>query len=369
MLGSPSGEIARCKPMPSRLITLLLVPLLAAVVAACGSEAGQNASSSSDVSQLLRDTFANLSKMKSADVGLQLRVDSPSAQGGPVTAQISGPFATTGEGKLPRFAFNATLSAAGRSQRVGATWTGEKAFITLQNTAYAVSDLVARQFAAGYQQALRSNQADKAKGGLLLSSLGIDFTKWLKNARNAGTAQVGDAQAVRITGQADIPRMVDDLGRISQRAQSLGATGGAQVQQLSPQQKQQLERAIKSVNVQIYTGADDRILRRLVMHAVLHPSQAKGDSTLDLDLQFTKVNQDQQISAPANPKPFSELLKVTGALNGGGLSGLLGGAVTGGGSSSSKVPSGSNVDRYASCVKKANGDLAKARKCAALLTG
>ena len=368
MLGSPSGEIARCKPMPSRLITLLLVPLLAAVVAACGSEPAQTASSSSDVSQLLRDTFANLSKMKSADVGLQLRVDSPSAQGGPVTAQISGPFATTGDGKLPRFAFNATLSAAGRSQRVGATWTGEKAFITLQNTAYAVSDLVARQFAAGYQQALRSNQAKKAKGGLLLSSLGIDFTKWLKNARNAGAAQVGDAQAVRITGQADIPQMVGDLGRISQRAQALGATGGAQVQQLSAQQKQQLEQAIKSVDVQIYTGADDRILRRLVVHAVLHPSQAKGDSTLDLDLQFTKVNQDQQIAAPANPKSFSQLLKVTGALNGGGLGALLGGGASHG-SGSAKAPNGANVDRYANCVKKASGDLAKARKCAALLTG
>src|SRR6185312_9393106 len=73
MLGSPSGEIARCKPMPSRLVTFLLVPLLAVVVAACGSESKQTASSSSDVSQLLRDTFANLSKMKSADVGLQVQ--------------------------------------------------------------------------------------------------------------------------------------------------------------------------------------------------------------------------------------------------------------------------------------------------------
>jgi hypothetical protein len=357
--------------MPSRLISLLLVPLLAGAVAACGSDPAQTASSSSDVSQLLRDTFANLSKLKSADVGLQLRLDSPSAQGGPVTAQVTGPFATTGEGRLPRFAFNATLSAAGRSQRVGATWTGEKAFITLQNTPYAVSDLVARQFAAGYQQALRSNRAKQAKGGLLLSSLGIDFTKWLKNARNAGTAQVGDAQAVRITGQADIPRMVDDLGRISQRAQALGATGGAQVQQLSAQQKQQLEQAIRSVDVQVYTGAQDRILRRLVVHAVLRAPQAKGDSALDLDLQLTKVNQDQQISAPANPKPFSDLLKVTGALNGsgGGLSGLLGVGGFNSGSASVTIPSGSNVDRYANCVKKASGDRAKSRKCAALLGG
>ncbi|HEY7295066.1 MAG TPA: hypothetical protein VH916_08485, partial [Dehalococcoidia bacterium] len=308
MLGSPSGAIARCKPMPSRLITLLLVPLVA-LLAACGSEAGQPASASSDVSQLLRDTFSNLSKLKSADVGLQLRLDSPSAQG-PVTAEVSGPFASTGEGKLPRFAFAATLSAAGRSERVGATWTGEKAFITLQNTSYAVSDLVARQFAAGYQQALRSNQSKQAKGGLLLSSLGIDFTKWLKNVRNAGTSQVGDARAVEITGQADIPRVVDDLARISQRAQALGGPGtSGGSARLTPQQKQQLEAAIKSVGVQIYTGAQDRILRRLVVHAVLHEPQAQSDSTLDLDLRFTAVNGDQQISAPANPKPFSELLK------------------------------------------------------------
>lgn len=368
MLGSPSGEIARCKPMPSRLITLLLVPLVA-LVAACGSEAGQPASASSDTSQLLRDTFQNLSKMKSADVGLQLRLDSPSAQG-PVTAAVTGPFAGTGDGKLPRFAFAATLSAAGHSERVGATWTGEKAFITLQNTAYAVSDLVAKQFAAGYEQALRSNKAKQAKGGLLLSSLGIDFTKWLKDARNAGTAQVGDAKTVKITGQADIPRVVDDIGRISQRAQSLGLPGTSGTSaQLTPQQKQQLEQAIKSVAVQIYTGADDRILRRLVVHAVLHEPQAKGDSTLDLDLRFTNVNGDQQVSAPANPKPFSELLKVTGALNGGaGVGGLFGIGGLNFGSGSVTAPSRTNVERYAECVNQASGDRAK-RKCAALLTG
>jgi hypothetical protein len=336
--------------MPSRLITLLLVPFVA-LLAACGSDAGQPASARSDVSQLLRDTAGNLAKMQSADVALQLRLDSPSATG-PVTAQVTGPFASTGEGRLPRFAFTASLAAAGRSERVGATWTGERGFITLHNTAYAVSDLVARQFAAGYEQALHSPQA---KGGLL-SSLGIDFTQWIENARNAGTVQVGDAQTVEITGQADVPRVVDDLGRISQRVQALGVPGTQAP--LTPQQKQQLEAAVKSVGVQVYTGAQDRILRRLVVRAVMHEPQAKGDSTLDLDLRFTQVNADQQISAPANPKPFSALLKVTG-----GLSGLLGAAMGGGGAS------GTNVERFAQCAAQAGGDTAKARKCAALLTG
>jgi hypothetical protein len=346
--------------MPSRLLTLLLVPVLALAAAACGSDKTQSAGSGTNTSQLLHDTFANLGKMKSADMNLQLHLTSPQ---GAVGAQLQGPFVSQGQGKLPRFAISATLTAAGRSERVGATWTGEKAFITLQNTSYAVSDLVARQFAAGYQQALRSNQSKQAKGGLLLSSLGIDFTKWLKDAHNAGTAQVGGVQTVQITGQADIPRMVDDLQRIAQRARSLGVPGtsGAQTR-LTPAQRAQLVQAIRSVAVQVYTGAQDRILRRLVLHAVLHDNSAKADSNLDLDLQFTKVGEDQEITAPAHAKPFNDLLKATGALNGGGLSGLLGGA---GGTSGG----GGNVDKYAQCVSRANGDTAKAKKCAALLTG
>jgi hypothetical protein len=350
--------------MPSRLLTLLLVPVLAVAAAACGSEKAQPAGAGTDTSQLLRDTFDNLGKMKSADVSLQLQLTSGQ---GAVGAQLQGPFVSSGQGQLPRFAFNATLTAEGRSERIGATWTGEKAFITLQNTSYAVSDLVARQFAAGYQQALRSNQSKQAKGGLLLGTLGIDFTKWLKDAHNAGTAQVGGVSTVEVTGQADIPRMVDDLQRISQRAKSLGLPGAGSGQtQLTPQQRAQLVQAIRSVGVQVFTGAQDRILRRLVVHAVLHDPAAKSDSALDLDLQFTKVGQDQQISAPAHPRPFADLLKVTGGLNLGALLGGAAGADAGAGSASGGA---TNVDKYAECVRRANGDSGKARKCAALLTG
>jgi hypothetical protein len=365
MLGSPSGQSTRCKPMPNRLLTLLLVGVLGLAAAACGSDKPQAADSSTNTSQLLRDTFDNLGKMKSADVSLQLHVGS--AQGA-VGAQLTGPFVSTGQGRLPRFAFTATLTAAGRSEQVGATWTGEKAFITLQNTPYAVSDLVARQFAAGYEQSLRSKQSKQAKGGLLLGSLGIDFTKWLKDTRNAGTATVGGVQTVELTGKADVPRMVDDIGRISKRASSLGLPGTSAGQaQLTPQERAQVEQAIRSVDVQVYTGADDRILRRLVLHAVVHDPAAKSNANLDLDLQFTKVGEDQQISAPANPKSFSELLKVTGALNSGTLGALLGSGTSGGASGSSS--SRTNVDKYAACVAKAKADTAKARKCAALLTG
>src|SRR4051812_8839322 len=234
--------------MPNRLLTLLLVGVLGLAAAACGSDKPRPASAGTDTSQLLRDTFANLGKMKSADLNMQLHLTSGQ---GAVGAQLTGPFVSAGQGRLPKFAFTATLSAAGRSEQLGATWTGEKAFITLQNTPYAVSDLVARQFVAGYEQSLRSKRAKQTKKGLLPSSLGVDPLKWLKDTHNAGTATVGGTPTVKITGQADVPRMVDDLGRVAKRASSLGLPGTSAGQaQLTPQERAQVERAIRSVNVQ-----------------------------------------------------------------------------------------------------------------------
>ena len=80
--------------------------------------------------------------------------------------------------------------------------------------------------------------------------------------------------------------------------------------------------------------------------------------------------QEQTITAPANPKPFGELLKAVDAA---GLAELgLGGGVGGGGSDDATAPDASetpnNVDKYAACIEQANGDRAKARKCAELLS-
>jgi hypothetical protein len=356
--------------MPNRLLALLLLPLIAVLAAGCGAEA-ERASSTTDVNALLQDTYANQGKMRSATVDLNLRVNpqgSATAMG-PVTAHLSGPFVSSGAGRLPRFQLSATLQAGPKTMQAGASWTGEKAFITLNNTPYAVSDLVARQFAAGYEQALKSNQGSSRGGAALLS--GIDFTKWMRDARNEGNAKVGDTDTIKITGQADVARVIDDLGTLARRAQALNPAGtlGA-APHLTPEQKRQAARAIKSVAVEIYTGAQDRILRRAVVRAdVKDPSSGDG-GRLALDLSFTKVGEDQDIQAPKNAKSFEDLLKVTGALNGalGNLGALGGGAGATPGATSGADPSGA-VEKYAHCIVQAGNDRAKARRCADLLDG
>jgi hypothetical protein len=298
MVGSTHGVPAPCNPMPSRLLTLLLIPLLAVVVA-CGSDQElQPASASTDASQLLHDTLANSAKLKSGLLSASVRA---AGQQG----KVSGPFASEGQGKLPRFAFDVT--AAGR--HLGLTWTGEKGFITLDNTPYALSDLIVRQVEAGLEQA--------AQGG----PLGIDVSGWLKHPRNEGFAQVGDAQTIKLTGAADKAKVLAGVQQITKRFGSLGLPGAG----ASPQELREYADAVKSTAVEVYTGASDRILRRLVVKSTVQDPDTHKTGRYVVDLTLTKVNQDQQISAPANPHPFSELLQKAAGGDGAGLGRLFGG--------------------------------------------
>jgi hypothetical protein len=350
--------------MLRRLCFIVLVTGLA--LAGCGGDTkAERASSASDVNSLLRQTFSNLDEMRSAQVDLKVRIEprGANASEGPVSARLTGPFATQGPGTLPRFAFNAQLQSGGRTVTGGATYTGDKAFVTLQGTPYEVSGLVLRQFVAGYEQALKSR---KGNGGLVLGALGIDFTKWLPDARNEGEAKVGDADTIKISGAADVDQVIADLDKIAQRAQALNLPGasGRLPQRLTPEQKRAAAAAVKALNVTVYTGADDRILRRLVVSADLKDESSDVDAALQFDLTFTKVGEDQSFPEPSNPKSFRELLK---ALDAAGLMDLD--ALGGGSASAGKAPSANNVDKYAQCIEQADGDRAKARKCAALLSG
>ena len=118
--------------MTSRLRFFL--PLLAVfALGACGgseenASAGERASASTDSNSLLRATFNNLDKMKSAEVDLKVQIQprGASAAQGPVSARLHGPFASQGAGRLPKFAFTAELQSGGQSFNAGATWTGSE---------------------------------------------------------------------------------------------------------------------------------------------------------------------------------------------------------------------------------------------------
>ena len=85
-----------------------------------------------------------------------------------------------------------------------------------------------------------------------------------------------------------------------------------------------------------------------------------------LDLQLLDLNEDQDIEAPADAKPFEDLVQQLEALGLGSLGGLGLGAA--GNSGDSSAPSEANVEKYSQCIQDAQGDNAAIRKCADVLT-
>jgi hypothetical protein len=348
---------------PAALLALLST--VALVVAACGGS-GDEASSATDVDTLLEQTFSGSKDVKSGNLDLSIKITAEggdSELGGPVSISLTGPFQAQDGGKLPKFDLEAAFEGAGQSIKAGATSTGEKGYVSFQGSDYVVDDRVFEQFKAGFEQAQKQG-SDKQQS---FATLGMDPRKWLTNPKNEGEAKVGDDDTIKITGGVDVSRLLDDVNNALAKASSLGLQGAGQVpEKLTEEQKRQVIEAVKDPRVEIYTGKDDQILRRIVVDFGVDDNSSNTTGSVAFDLSITDLNEDQEIAEPADAKPFGELLGRLGGL-GLGLGAGTGGSGSGG---SGAAPSGSSEDleAFSQCVTEAGNDTAKARKCAELLT-
>ena len=350
---------------PAALVFLLLA--LAATVAACGGDggSGDEATASTDVNELLTQTFTGSKPVDSGKLALKVRLD---AQGkgseidGPVSLSLNGPFQSQGDGKLPKFDLDASVDGAGQSIQAGATSTGEKGYVSFQGSDYVLAGPIFEQFKAGFEQAEKDATGGKQQS---FASLGMDPRKWLTDPKNEGEAKVGDADTIKITGGVDVDKLLDDVNRALDKARSLGVEGSDSLpEKLTDEQKQQAADAIKDLSVEIYSGKDDTTLRRMVVSMAVDGGQ-EGSGTLTLDFQLLDLNEDQSIEAPSGAKPFDELLGQLGGLGlgGAGSSGSGSGSGSNGGGASAE-----DLKKYSDCVTAAGSDTAKAQKCAELLS-
>jgi hypothetical protein len=351
-------------------VLLALIGALAAVLVACGG-------SSDDPNKLLKETFSGDHKVTSGKLNVSVNVSAQGVQGlsQPVKIALTGPFQSQGQNQLPNFDLALTFSGGGQSFSAGATSTGGEGYLKFQGQAYEVPANVLAQFKQGFEQAQQRNQGKSNTNAF--QKLGLNPLEWLKDPKVEGDEDVGGTSTKHITANIDVPKFVTDLNTLLRNAQSLGgsATQTSQLpRNITPQQQQQIQQAVKTAKVQVWTGSDDKTLRKLQVDLGIQGTGGRsGDLTFILEID--DLNQGQTINPPANAKPLSAL---TQQLNGLGLGGALGGAGAGG---TATAPSGSNgssgsagssaasakLQRYTQCLQSAGGDAAKAQKCADLL--
>ena len=348
---------------PAALLLLLLL-LAAGLVAGCGGDdGGEEASSSTDVNTLLAQTFTGKKEVDSGKLDLSLNIEAQGGAAQSVGIKLSGPFQTQGDGSLPEFSLDASLKGGGQNFSAGATSTGDKGYLSFQGTDYVVDDQVFQQFKAGFEESQKQGSEQQQS----FASLGMDPRKWLTDPKNEGEAEVGDEDTIKITGGVDVSALLDDINNALEKASSLGLDQAGQVpERITEAQKRQVIESVKDPRVEIYTGKDDQILRRMVVDVGVEDSGTSG--TVKLDVSITGLNEDQDIAEPSDAKPFDELVGQLGGLGLGGLGGAAGSG-SGSGSGSGGGGSAEDFEEFSKCIEDAGNDTEKARACADLLSG
>jgi hypothetical protein len=333
-----------------------------AVVAGCG---GGSSSNNEDPQNVLDETFNNPTKITSGKLDVSINGSAEGDQSGDFSASISGPFqTTTDQTAFPELDLTANISASSGGPSLSfdgsLITTKDNAYVEYQDQAYEVGTDAFKQFEQAYAQAAKQNQSKS--GGNAFSQFGINPSTWLTNVTNEGTTSVEGADTVQIHGDADVGQIVSDLQKISQQ------TGSASTPQITPQQLDQLKSSVKDASIDVYSGTDDHLLRKLSLSLSLAPPASTSSSVssvnVDFSLTLSDVNQPQTITAPSNAKPLSDLLGqfgLPGLPGGGGSTGgfsFPGGASGGGG--------GANP-AYFKCVQNAGSDPAKVSACASKL--
>jgi hypothetical protein len=346
-------------------IALAIALAAALLVTACGDGGNDE-----DPQQVLNQTFSNPTSIRSGTFDLDVRIETSSGESpGKFEAKLGGRFQNRGPDQFPLFDFDVSLKGEGGSQSFSAAGglasTGDRAFVKFQGTEYSVPQALYDQFVTTYAQLQSQNRSNQATG--LLQALGIDISNWLTDLKNEGTEDVEGTRTIHITGEANVPQLVEDLKRIARRAGS--AAGG-----VNPAEFDRLEDTIESGEIDVNSGEDDKLLRRLQLDFELKPPKGTPGAPDSVDfffqLNLADVNGPQSIQAPANSQPLQNLLdrygidlgRLGNALRGGlGSSGAL--PESGG---STAAPSQSATQRYQECLQQASG-VAELQQCAGLL--
>jgi hypothetical protein len=244
---------------------------------------------------VLDATAKNLGRIHSADLGLRLvlapRAGAPNGQ---VGFELRGPVDLRAGG-LPVARLAYTQIAGARQGGATVVSTGRKAFVEVGGSAYRLPRAQADSLAASAGQVRRNVQ--------------LPLGRWVRDPKVSDGGEVGGTRTDHVSAGLDAVAALRDIF-------SAAASAGAQVPDLGGTRADELRKAIKQSSIDLWSGRDDHLLRRLRLRigfevAPPAPLRARLGSltggTLAFDVDLANVNRPVQVAAPANPRPASKL--------------------------------------------------------------
>jgi hypothetical protein len=340
LLSLRSADVNRIRT----LLVLLACLAAAAALVACGDDSsGNSVDENTDANTVLDRTFSGDQQIESADIDLVFDFAVHGAQSSNFKAEVTGPIDSSGDG-IPHFRLNGKITgtspARDLNQTAGAISTGDAAYVTYKGVTYKTDPQTFSFLQTAFEQSAAASgntQGDTPQGLPAIR----DF---LTNVSNEGTEDVAGVESVHVSGAVDIDGLIKKIRPLAAGASALGIGTPGQIP--TPAELDGLGRLVKSAKFDVWSGAEDNLLRRFSAVIDLDQPGGAGTAQLKFDITLANVNEDQVIEAPAHAKPLSELLDKLGigGLNFGGLSGLGGGSglplVPGGGSGSGDTGSG-----------------------------
>jgi hypothetical protein len=331
------------------LVVLACLTLCGTLVAGCGGGAATADPSAAAAQRLLSRTLASSSSaVKDGRMRLAFRLDPQGllALGGPIKLNLGGVFADPAAGQLPRFDVQFATTLATHRFTGGVSSTGRQAFVRLGGRPYRIDD--------AYVKDLRRGLGSEPRVGL--RALGIDPLHWISNPREKGHEQIDGVDTIDIGGRVRTAPLLEDLDSLLTKAGGPAGGGGL----LTPQLRRQIAGAVDSSTVDLWTGAEDDVVRRI--HVVIHFSFKHGGLTpipgltggkVDVRLDLSDVNTTKlDVGALPGAEPLS-------TLTGGGIADFIDGI------SGALTDSASNglAGQFLSCVTGTGDDSAELVRC------
>ncbi len=274
----------------------------AALILLLGSLAGVAACGGGGADDALSETASNLGEIRSGELTLSLIAEGGDARAG---FELTGPFELRDDG-LPVAELAYTQIAAEREATVTLISTGEEAFVEANGQTYVLPEEQADRLRAASGELSSGDSGTSEDGsGEGLGALALD--KWLVDPQVAEGEELGGVQTDRITSELDVVQTANDLLAL------LAAFQGGEAAQIEGDDAEALRRATERAAVEILTGAEDRLLRSLVIDlrlganvpdSLLEQLGPLGQAHFRLELGIANPNEPVSVEAPADAQPF-----------------------------------------------------------------